>query len=90
MGPGRSRLWVFDNRSRSVDRESDALAQVYAPSHLEQISTSGGTLWANFESSARAYRGTSHDHIDRLVHLNLESFKAIVDAELQQKGAATK
>lgn len=90
FGPGRSRLWVFDNRNRSVYRESDALARFYAPSHLEQISTSGGTLWANFESSARAYRGTSHDHIDRLVHLNLESFKAIVDAELQQKGAATK
>ncbi|MCI2171526.1 YncE family protein [Schleiferilactobacillus perolens] len=89
-GPGRSRLWIFDNRNRTVYREKDALARFYAPSHLEQISTNGDTLWANFESSARAYRKTSHDHVDRLVHMNLKTFKAIVDAELAQEGDSKK
>lgn len=87
FGPGESHLWVFDDRNRTVYRASDALAEFDAPSHLEQVATSGDTLWVNFESSARAYRASSHDHIDRLVHMNLKSFKGIVDALLANEDA---
>nr|WP_225354146.1 hypothetical protein [Lacticaseibacillus saniviri] len=53
------------------------------PSHLEQISNHQGRLYTIYESSAYAYRKTSHDHIDRVVSLDLKDFITLIKKEVK-------
>lgn len=72
-GPGTSKLYIFKkDLTKKVFSEGDALAVIKTPAHLEQVSQNGEKLYLNFESSAYAYRKSSHNHVDRIVSLDIE------------------
>jgi len=84
FGPGRSKLYIFkEDLNKTIYHKSDALTTVTMPSHLEQISNHQGRLYTIYESSAYAYRKTSHDHIDRVVSLDLKDFITLIKKEVK-------
>ncbi|GAF39001.1 hypothetical protein FC83_GL001638 [Agrilactobacillus composti DSM 18527 = JCM 14202] len=84
FGPGNSKLYIFkEDRNKKIYRESDAIDTFEMPAHLEQISAHDGRLYMVFESAAYAYRKTSHNHIDRVVSMNLKDFIQLVVKEME-------
>ena len=78
-GPGNSKLYIFkEDKTQKTFRKSEAVAVFTMPSHLEQISAHDGRLYTIYESSAYAYRKSSHNHIDRIVSLDLKDFINLV------------
>jgi hypothetical protein len=72
-GPGTSKLYIFKKElTKKVFSAGDALAIIKTPAHLEQVSQNDSKLYLNFESSAYAYRQSSHNHVDRIVALDIE------------------
>jgi len=78
-GPGNSKLYIFkEDKTQRTFRKSEAVAVFKMPSHLEQISAHDGRLYTIYESSAYAYRKNSHNHIDRIVSMDLKDFINLV------------